>query len=1260
MYICQNETCAIALAKAKFPAFIDCPVCQTPLIEAGEENGLMLTDEDAQLLRRLPYVIAYPLQQTLLEKNVPQRLNYFRDTFLNYLKYLGLLTASEFFNSSFKERKIVDLFMRNLAQPSFGSWNAFSRDCLQYLKTKNHTFFCPDLVAYYETIETGKKRKMYNGEKEIVDSYNGGAIEYIKQPETGIGMLINFRNRYLGHGLTLDTVTSEKLWEVYFPIFRTLLEPLTFCEKFPMLKQEAGVYYSLQGIEIKPFETNVVIDSNVLIYNTDATTSMPIIPFFIIPGELAIESDEKANIMSYESNNGKTITFFSPEGITKHTSGKLLERLNLLLRDKQKEIPFTPETFTKVLFAARIAEENELMLKSLIVEKKVIEGIYQHREEMEIKLREWIGARANIFFIAAEAGSGKTNLLVEMQKQYAARNLPSLFIRASRMKKSSLKETLCYQLNLDVTLDIGHYKALAGTQAEPTFILIDGLNESSNAESIWQEVLEISSAFAPGSLKFVISSRANTKTDLDRYVITEDQMQYLYGENKDHQTSLGAFAFWLTPLDMMEMEAAWGSYVAKDKTRFKPLFSFSDIATFDRGLYLQINNSLVLRIFMETYKGKKLPKKGSKHLNVWKDWFATFSAEEQNFMHLLAETVWEQGENELLLDTVLNSEKLQSYFLNDSIGAPYHRLLAMGWISRYVKDLTLYVSFTVEGLLLYLLGTQLNQKKPVLTKEAIGEILENGTALQKAAVEAFLCEQALEGNIELISQLIDEGEEKLALCVTPLLYFLKSHGVETTIEKLLENPTENDWKVLLELDKELNQLELHILRKQFLEVLMPLNPMISKNTVLFGLLSIIELEEDDAKFYFSKINMQLEFIKIDADLLSALGNCFSHFKYFDKAINYYNKSLDIYLKNLGEDNPEIANLYNEIGDALNNKGEYDKALLYYTKNLEMYLKHVGNEHPIKSIYYENIGIISERKGEYDEALKNYELSLKIRLKNFGNQHKSIASCYEFIGGVYIHKEDCIKAIEFYEKALNIRLKIYNDSSSQLLFYYKAIEGLCFINHFYEKAIEYSNKCLKIQMLTLKPDDIDLSETYNDLGKSFIRVGKNDKAIESLEKCVSIQIKKLGHLHKDVRTTYNNIISLWEGKGDLEKVLEIHLKILTLKTNDTDINYSDIATSYFRIGKIYKELSKYHNATEYLCLAYNTLKKGGIPFQIAQCYEALNDKENALDYYIQSAEIRKDDLGLEDENTKESISNSLRLSIELDKEKELPDWIKDLN
>ncbi|MBP6126670.1 tetratricopeptide repeat protein [Flavobacterium sp.] len=1370
---CQTPSCAIAISKAEFPVAINCPVCQTPLSEVVDS----LSQEDIALIDSLPYVIAYPLQQTLLEKNASQRLNFLRDTFLNYLKYLGLLTASEFFNSPFKDRKIVDLFLQNLAQPSFGSWNAFTRECLLYLKTQKHVFFCPDLLEYYDTVETGKKRKIYNGEIEVIDSYNGGEIKQIKQTATGIGMLINFRNRYLGHGLTLDSVISENLWNDYFPIFRTLLEQLTFSEKFPMLKQEATVYFSLQGIEIKPFETNITIDSNVSIYNRDTNASMPIIPFFIIPGELAIESYEKANIMSYESNNGKTITFFSPEGIIKQTSGKLLERLNLLLRDKQKEIPFTPETFTKEVFVERIAEENKLMLKSLLNEKKVIEGIYQYREEMEIKLREWIGARANIFFIAAEAGSGKTNLLVEMQKQYVERNLTSLLIRASRMEKSSLKEELCFQLNMDYSLDIARYTALAGTQFEPSFILIDGLNESSNAEAFWQEILEISSAFEPGCLKFVITNRANTRTDLDRYVITEDQMQYIYGENKGHEARISAFTFWLTPLDMKEMESAWDSYVTKDKNRFKPLFSFNDIATFDRGLYLQINNPLVLRIFLETYKGKNLPKKGTKHLHVWKDWFATFSIEEQKFMTLLADAVWEQGENELLLDTVLNNKNLQLYFLNDTTNAPYQRLLTLGWISRYIKDLTVYVSFTVEGLLLYLLGTKLNQLNPILTTVAIDEILAKGTKLQKSAIESFLCEQALEGKIDLIAQLIDEGKEKLDLCVTPLLYFLKSQGVEKTVDKLLENPTENDWVLLELLRKEIKKNQLHNLQIQFDKHIYKIEGIgfFSQDLIKLSCLELYDaefklseienillqktfynyLEIDKKKYLFYLIDLvcvispktaieiyneylknqvneyiSLEYLKLlqnigqayyklpnnidyalenfikgnellgdkkgfdyqiqKLEFLNSIACCKLQKKefieseiIFKNAIDYTNKflghnhflfimiysnyaellrllnrfseseklllkCLDIAKEVVPKDSISFMNIYSSLGWNYIAQVNFESAIECFKKCIVINSKLFGEKSINTANSYNNLGVAFQHYQNSENALENYLKATEIyKLNNFENP-TSIAN----VGSIFFDKEEYELALSYFEMANHIQPNNSLTIRKMGLVYFAKNE--------IENALKFFNESEKI-LLEIQNDSakLELAYLYSNYALIFEELEDFNKCIEYCNKCIDIYSTIFDDFHEYVNSTVYNLGRYYYLNDDFENAIINYQKLLFIQLKNLGTENDEVATSNFNIGNCYMALFDYEEALKFYKKAFEKLKKGGVSFQIAKCYEELNQPNESLDYYIQSAEIRKDDqdIGIEHEATQEAITNANRLAKELGNEDELPDWMK---
>ena len=1090
-----------------------------------------LTESDITLLAALPYVIAYPLKRTLEEKHAWTKINLLKDTFLNYLKYLGLLTASEFFNSKLKNRRMVDAFQKNLAQPSFGSWNAFIRECIAFLKEQNHVFFYPELVSYYEAIETGNKRKLFKGEIEYIDA-NGDA-QLKKQETTAIGLLINFRNRYLGHGLTLDEQASSHLWEEYFPVFKNLLEQMSFVSTYPMLKREHGVSYLLQGIELKETNAAHTFEGSIWIENKEGE-AFEILPFYIVPGALALTKEDKEQILSYESFTGKTIKFFSPEGTEKQTSGQILDKLNLLLRDKQKEISFSPEIFTKELFLERITEENNLVLDTLYQEKKVIKGIYQHRESIEIKLREWIGARANIFFIAAEAGSGKTNLLVEIQKQYTERKLPSLLIRAARMEKSSLKEQLAYQLNLDSSVGLENFTSIAGTQAEPTFILIDGLNEASNAEAIWLEILELSELFDPGSLKFVVSNRANSKADLERYVLAEKQEQFIYGDQKENlEKGLAAFVFWLTPMDMKEMEGAWESYIKQDKTRFKPLFSFNDLATFDRALYLQINSPLVLRIFLETYQGKNLPKKGAQHLHIWKDWFATFSSEEQSFMRLLADAVWEKGENELLLDELHKNEQLNVFISSDNISGPFQRLINKGWIGRYHKDLSLYVSFTVEGLLLYLLGLKLNQQEIKISTTEISELLTNGNKLQKSAIESFLCEQALGEDLHLVTDLIDAGNEDIDLCIKPLLLCLKTFGVKETVTNILATPTENDWKAILKLHNRLNNLQLQTLKKEFLREVMPYNTFDTKDDIFIGLKAIALMDKEEAISYLNKIDTTSSNVNEDSDLLNQLGNCEVKFGNYEKALDFCQKCLDIQLKTLGEEHPSVATSYNNIGLTWDSKGEYDKAFDYYEKCLDIRLKTLGSEHPSVATSYNNIGGAWNRKGEYE------------------------------------------KALDFYQK------------------------------------------------------------------------------------CLDIQLKALGSEHPSVATSYNNIGGAWESKGDIDRALDYNEKGLSILLKTLGDEHLKISEYRFKMGNTCFKMKNYTLAIKYFENALKFLKKGGIPFKVAQCYEALKDQEKALAYYIQSAEIRKEDpkVGLEHHQTKESIKNVLRLAKELNKENELPEWIK---
>jgi tetratricopeptide (TPR) repeat protein len=1130
-FICSNKECSAPENKKDkvYPSAMDCPFCDEPLIEV-----FSFSEEELHLFANLPYVIAYPLKRAVTEQHPGDKVNLLKDTFLNYLKYMGLVTASEFFQSPFKDKRMVALFQSSIAEPSFGTWNHFIRETIAYLEQNNHSFFCPELPKYYQDVETGKKRKLFKGEIEFVDG--NGDIQYKKQEATAIGMLINFRNRYLGHGLTLDHATAQRLWDEYYPIFRELLLRMTFSVDYPMYKSEHGETYRLVSDQIQRCEKQVPVLGNVWMENPQGE-SMDILPFFIVPGEVSIAKEDKEQILTYESYTGRTIKFFSPEGTEKQTSGKILERLNILLRDKQKEQAYPPEAFTKELFLSRVREENALIYETLTSEKKVIPGVYVHRKEIEIKLRQWIGARANIFVLAAEAGSGKTNLLVEMQQQYASRDLPTLLIRAGRMEKTSLSEQLGYLLNIDTSAGLAQYTPIAGTQESPTIVLIDGLNEAHNAESLWQELFEISKCFEPGSLKFVVSTRANNAAEVNRYAITTEQEPYLFSDSKEKEQQLSAYVHWLTALSMEEMKEAWDFYVKKDKGKFKPLFSFDDLATFDRALYNQLSNPLVLRLFLETYQGKGLPKKGTLHLDVWGDWLASFSEQEQAFFRILAETIWEKGENELLLDDVLNDDQLKAFFTTDQLNAPYPRLRNLGWISRYVKDLNACVGLTVEGALLYLLGKRLKNQEPPIELTALKKLLRSGSKIQKAGVGNYLEQLALLGDLSLVCELIDSGQDYIDVCTTPIVLHLKTSGVKEALDILLQNPTENDWLVSLKVDDALNELTLQPLRKEMAMDALGRSDFSTKAAVQYGLKGIPLVDRKAGEKFLSQIEQNGIQHEDDAELSNSLGEIFAHFAEYDKALAFFRKCLDIWQKTIGTEHPKAAKLYNAIGKVWFRKGENSKALEYFQLCLDIQIKTLGREHQSVADSLNNIGTIWQNKGESDKALEYNQRSLDIKLKTLGAEHPNVAGSYHNIGNVWYYKGESDKALKFYQLSLNTRIRSLGVEHPDVAASYNMIGAVWNDKGEYDKALEFYLRCLGIRLNTLGAEHPDVALTYFNIGIVWKNKGEYDKALESHQQSLNIRLKTFGKEHFDVMNSYSKIGTVWKSKGEHNKAHE---------------------------------------------------------------------------------------------------------------------------
>ncbi len=231
---------------------------------------------------------------------------------------------------------------------------------------------------------------------------------------------------------------------------------------------------------------------------------------------------------------------------------------------------------------------------------------------------------------------------------------------------------------------------------------------------------------------------------------------------------------------------------------------------------------------------------------------------------------------------------------------------------------------------------------------------------------------------------------------------------------------------------------------------------------------------------------------------------------YDKALEYQEESLNIRIKLLPADHPDIAASYSNIGNIFECKGEYDKALDNYGKSLNIRVKSLPADHLDTAISFNNIGNIYESKGEYEKALDNYEKSLKIRLKSLQPNHPSIACIYNNIGLIYMNKQEYDKALEYLEKDLNISLQSLSANHPDIATSYNNI-GLIYINKGeYEKALEYLQKDLNISLESLPPNHPDIATSYTNIGTIYKK-----KAIEYYEKSLNILLKSLPPNHPDI-------------------------------------------------------------------------------------------------------------------------------------------------
>lgn len=333
---------------------------------------------------------------------------------------------------------------------------------------------------------------------------------------------------------------------------------------------------------------------------------------------------------------------------------------------------------------------------------------------------------------------------------------------------------------------------------------------------------------------------------------------------------------------------------------------------------------------------------------------------------------------------------------------------------------------------------------------------------------------------------------------------------------------------------------------------------------------------------------------------SSLGHMYYEKKDFDKAMDYYQKAIDITEKESIIDKDIVGLDYKFLGDCARIKGNF-------AKTLEAYMK-------ARSIFIES-GIKDKEKliSGLDNEIKGLEfyLSVKDKAKEYD----------DFVAkAINYHKEHKWElALEYYKKALVVAKELTGTTKDKEIY-----------NNMFERGKWLEGEVAKIESYLKEVETGKKTKMAKPLEANailYVRQNKLEAALESLEK--ALKIYEDADDKEEIGLAKMRIGLVYLTKNDIKKAEELFQEMRKISENIEDKEFKGLARGVY--GILFEKKGEYKKAEEEYNAAINLLKETEYTktYIIAynNCLGSTNykkqDYKKSLEYYQKALEVGKE-------------------------------------
>lgn len=320
-----------------------------------------------------------------------------------------------------------------------------------------------------------------------------------------------------------------------------------------------------------------------------------------------------------------------------------------------------------------------------------------------------------------------------------------------------------------------------------------------------------------------------------------------------------------------------------------------------------------------------------------------------------------------------------------------------------------------------------------------------------------------------------------------------------------------------------------------------------------------------------RYNMEyLELLAGDAGIYLNSGD-------YGKALEMYERALEIEHKIFGEKHAYIAKTYNAIGAVYDGMCEYEEALTWFRRGCEMLEELLGASHTDTAVSYCNVATTYLKQRKYNEAQPWLERAYAIQ-ETWPDKERSANTAV-----IYMTKGlECAmalqldEAIDWYEKASQIQERVSGKEHPTLMGIYGNIAMIYHMQGKHAEALELYYRVCEVYEKRWGEKHPNTTSIYRNIGNVYKSMGRYHDAMASYEKALKIREEILGKEHISTAITYNDIGMLYCEQGNISealryflKALLIHEKILGVTDQNTRNVYRNLAITYQKCGRFLK-------------------------------------------------------------------------------------------